>query len=243
VLYNRASANAAGQPWDPSRPGIRWNGKAWVGDVPDFPVTSPPEEGKGSFIMTGEGVARLFAPGTLCNDGPFPEHYEPTESPVRNALSGTQRDPAVFLYKDAEASFAGIDSEFPYVATTYRVTEHEHFVTQNVPYLVEAMPDFFIELPVELAEQKGVTNGGKVRVRSKRGEVVGVALVSKRIRPLRVGGKTVYQVGIPVHWHHVAGKGAQSKAPEMANLLTPYVGDANVRTPEFKGFLVDIEKA
>jgi formate dehydrogenase major subunit len=242
VLYNRASADAAGRPWDPSRPGIRWNGKAWVGDIPDFPATSPPGEGKGSFIMTGEGVARLFAPGTLCTDGPFPEHYEPTESPVRNALSGTQRDPAVFLYKDAEATFAGIDSEFPYVATTYRVTEHEHFVTQNVPYLVESMPDFFIELPVELAEQKGVVNGGKVRVRSKRGEVVGVAIVSKRIRPLRVGGKTVYQVGIPVHWHFAAGKGA-GKAPEMANLLTPYVGDANVRTPEFKGFLVDIEKA
>jgi formate dehydrogenase major subunit len=167
---------------------------------------------------------------------------------VKNALSGTQRDPAVFLYPDAEATFAGIDSEFPYVATTYRVTEHEHFVTQNVPYLVESMPDFFVELPVELAKEKGVVNGGKVRVRSKRGEVVGVAIVSKRMRPLRVAGKTVYQVGIPVHWHYAAGKGAgledgHSKAPEMANLLTPYVGDANVRTPEFKGFLVDVEKA
>jgi formate dehydrogenase major subunit len=109
------------------------------------------------------------------------------------------------------------------------------------------MPDFFVELPVELAEKKGITNGGKVKVRSKRGEVIGVALVTKRMRPLQVAGKTVYQIGIPVHWHFASGKGASvenhRQTPEMANLLTPYVGDANVRTPEFKGFLVDVEKA
>jgi formate dehydrogenase major subunit len=153
----------------------------------------------------------------------------------------------VFLYKDAKDTFAAVDSEFPYVATTYRVTEHEHYVTQNVPYLVEAMPDFFIELPVELAQKKGISNGGKVKVRSKRGHVIGIAIVTKRMRPLKVCGKTVYQVGIPVHWHFAAGKGAGDgkfrQVPEMANILTPYVGDANVRTPEFKGFLVDIEKA
>jgi formate dehydrogenase major subunit len=247
ILYNRASADAGGQPWDKTRAGIRWNGKAWVGDVPDFPSTSAPEEGKGSFIMTGEGVGRLFAPGTLCTDGPFPEHYEPMESPVHNALSKTQNDPAVFLYKDAKDTFAAVDSEFPYVATTYRVTEHEHFVTQNVPYLIEAMPDFFVELHPDLAKEKGITNGGKVKVRSKRGEVVGIAMVTKRIAPLKVAGKTVYQIGIPVHWHFASGKGTGNgklrPTPEMANLLTPYVGDANVRTPEFKGFLVDVEKA
>ena len=247
ILYNRASADAAGQPWDKSRAGIRWNGKAWVGDVPDFSPTSAPSENKGSFIMTGEGVGRLFAPGTLCTDGPFPEHYEPMESPVHNAMSKQQNDPAVFLYKDAKDSFAAVDSEFPYVATTYRVTEHEHFVTQNVPYLIEAMPDFFVELHPDLAKEKGIENGGKVKVRSKRGEVVGIAMVTKRITPLKVAGKTVYQIGIPVHWHFASGKGLEQgkirPTPEMANLLTPYVGDANVRTPEFKGFLVDVEKA
>jgi formate dehydrogenase major subunit len=244
VLYNRASADANGQPWDPTRPGIRWNGKAWVGDVPDFPATSPPAEGKGAFIMTGEGVARLFAPGTLTTDGPFPEHYEQTESPLNNLMSKTERNPVAFLYDDAPASFAADDSEFPYVATTYRVTEHEHYVTQNVPYLVEAMPDFFIELPVELAKKKGIVNGGKVKVRSKRGEVIGIAIVTKRMRPLKVGqGKVVYQVGIPLHWHYAGGNGAKGERPTMANLLTPYIGDANVRTPEYKGFLVDVEKA
>jgi formate dehydrogenase major subunit len=158
-------------------------------------------------------------------------------------LSGTRRDPASFLYEGAAASFADDDSEFPYVATTYRVTEHEHFVTQHVPYLVEAMPDLFVELPVELAREKGITNGGRVRVRSKRGEVIGMAMVTKRMRPLRIGGnKVVYQVGIPVHWHYAGGTG-KGKAAQMANLLSPYIGDGTTATPEFKGFLVDVSRA
>lgn len=244
ILYNRASADASGNPWDPTHVGVKWNGSAWVGDVPDFPVTSAPSANQGAFIMTGEGVGRLFAPGALTTDGPFPEHYEQTESPLNNMLSKVERNPATFLYTDAAASFATDDKEFPYVATTYRVTEHEHYVTQHVPYLVEAMPDFFVELPVELAEKKGIVNGGKVKVRSKRGEVEGVAIVTKRMRPLTIGqGKVVYQVGIPLHWNYAGGKDALSRKPEMANLLTPYIGDANVRTPEFKGFLVDVEKA
>jgi formate dehydrogenase major subunit len=245
VLYNRASADADGEPWDPTRPGIRWNGTKWVGDVPDFPPDSPPEEGEGAFIMTGEGVARLFAPGTLTADGPFPEHYEQTESPVPNELNAVEKHPVAFHYDDVDATFASVDDpEFPYVATTYRVTEHEHYVTQHVPYLVEAMPDFFVELPVELADEKGIDNGGRVRVRSKRGEIEGVAVVTKRMRPLRVGdGKVVYQVGIPLHWHYESGTGEQADSASMANLLTPYIGDANVRTPEYKGFLVNVERA
>jgi formate dehydrogenase major subunit len=243
VLYNRASADARGRPWDPTRPGIQWNGSEWVGDIPDFPADSRPSERDGAFIMTGEGVGRLFAPLNLTTDGPFPEHYEQTESPIDNILSATRRNPAAFLYEDAPASFAEDDAEFPYIATTYRVTEHEHYVTQNVPYLVEAMPDFFVELPTQLAEEKGIRNGGRVRVRSKRGEVEGVALVTKRMRPLRIGdNKVVYQVGIPVHWHYAGGKGT-GEPGMMANLLTPYIGDANVRTPEYKGFLVNVEKA
>ncbi len=241
VLYNRASADAKGEPWDETRPGIRWNGSLWVGDVPDYPPDSAPEDGLGAFIMTGEGVGRLFVPGGLLLDGPFPEHYEQIESPITNPFSATNKNPVSFLYEDAPASFAEDDSEFPYVATTYRLTEHEHFVTQHVPQLVEAMPDFFVELPVELADKKGIANTDMVRVRSKRGEVEGLALVTKRMRPLKVGNKVVYQVGIPVHWHYAGGTG-KGKAAQMANLLTPYIGDANTATPEFKGFLVDVEK-
>ncbi|MGH3665988.1 MAG: molybdopterin dinucleotide binding domain-containing protein, partial [Egibacteraceae bacterium] len=242
VMYNRASADAEGNPWDPQRPGITWNGQLWVGDVPDFASDSPPSDGAGSFIMTGEGVGRLFVPGGLLADGPFPEHYEQAEAPIANPLSGTDKHPTAFLYEGAAETFAPSGGDFPYVATTYRVTEHEHFVTQFVPYLVEAMPDFFVELDPDLAAEKGVVNGGRVRVRSMRGEVEGVALVSKRMRPLRVGdNKVVHQIGIPVHWHYAAGK--PDPAPNIANLLTPYIGDANVRTPEFKGFLDDVESA
>ncbi|MPZ88927.1 MAG: molybdopterin-dependent oxidoreductase [Nitriliruptorales bacterium] len=243
VMYNRASADAEGNAWDPERPGIVWNGREWVGDVPDFAPDSDPADEQGAFIMTGEGYGRLFAPGALTRDGPVPEHYEPYESPIENLMSSTRRDPVAQLYEDAPASFAEDDSEYPYVATTYRVTEHEHYVTQHVPYLVEAMPDLFIELPVELAEEKGIANTDMVRVSSKRGEVVGMAMVSKRMRPLRIGqGKVVYQVGIPVHWHYAAGTG-KGKAAQMANLLSPYVGDATVNTPEFKAFLVNVERA
>ena len=242
VLYNRASADADGRPWDATRPGIVWNGQTWKGDVPDFTPDSPPSEGKGAFIMTGEGVARIFAPGSLMMDGPIPEHYEPVESPVENVLSPTRRVPTTILYEGVAASFAEDDSEFPYVATTYRVTEHEHFVTQYVPYLVEAMPDFFIELPRELANEKGISDLDQVRVSSKRGHVQGVALVTKRMRPLRLGNKVVYQVGIPVHWHPTGGHGKGNTA-QMVNLLTPYVGDGTTVTPEFKAFLVNVERA
>lgn len=242
VLYNRASADADGRPWDPTRPGIVWNGQTWKGDVPDFTPDSPPSEGKGAFIMTGEGVARIFAPGSLMMDGPIPEHYEPVESPVENVLSPTRRVPTTILYEGVAASFAEDDSEFPYVATTYRVTEHEHFVTQYVPYLVEAMPDFFIEIPRELASEKGISDLDQVRVSSKRGQVQGVALVTKRMRPLRLGTKVVYQVGIPVHWHPTGGHG-KGKTAQMVNLLTPYVGDGTTVTPEFKAFLVNVERA
>ena len=242
VLYNRASADAEGRPWDSTRPGIFWNGSEWVGDVPDYPTDAGPKEFD-SFIMNAEGVGRLFAPGSLLLDGPIPEHYEQSESPIDNPLSQQQKNPTAIVYEGAEETFADPgDPDFPYVATTYRVTEHEHYVTQFVPYLVEAMPDLFIELPPQLAQDKGIENTDMVRVRSKRGEVVGMALVTKRMRPLRMGNKVVYQVGIPVHWHYAAGHG-KGKAAQMANLLTPYIGDGTTATPEFKGFLVNVERA
>ena len=94
VLYNRASCDPAGKPWDPDRRQIWWNEaqQRWVGvDVPDFKVDSPPREHMGPFIMNPEGVGRLFAPLAAFADGPFPEHYEPTESPIRNPLHPEQQ--------------------------------------------------------------------------------------------------------------------------------------------------------
>lgn len=235
VLYNRASADGDGVPWDPARAGIRWTGRQWIGDVPDYGPTTPPDQA-GAFIMTEEGVARLFT--TYLNDGPLPEHYEPVESPAANALHpAVSHNPAIRWYDGVAESLAAEGDEFPYACTVYRVVEREHFVTSNVPYLVEIMPDFFVEVPEGLAREKDIENGSRVRVWSKRGSVEGTAIVTKRIRPLTVDGRTCWTVGIPVHWGFVG-----LTQGSMANQLTPFIGDANTRCPEFKAFLVNLER-
>jgi formate dehydrogenase major subunit len=244
VLYNRASADPQGRPWDPTRPGIRWDAaaKTWVGDVPDYPPAADPRDPKSPlpFIMNGEGTGRLFSNGVA--DGPFPEHYEPIESPVQNPLHpAVGTTPVAFLY-DQQAgrpSRFGTADEFPYVATSYRLTEHEHYVTQHVEQLVQLQPEAFVEVPAELANEKGISTGDMVRVSSKRGKLEVRAVVTRRLGPLQVDGKKVYQIGIPIHWGFV---GLNSGQHWLANALTPFVGDASSRTPEFKAFLVNIER-
>jgi formate dehydrogenase major subunit len=248
VLYNRASADLDGKPWDSARPGITWNGTRWVGDVPDYPATMDPHDPNAylPFIMNGEGVGRMFSNGLV--DGPLPEHYEPIESPVANPLHpNNSASPVAFLYDKAAGrpDRFGTAKEFPYIATSYRLTEHEHYVTQHVPHLVQLQPRPFVEIPSELASQKGINSGDHVRVSSKRGKIEVLALVTKRLGPLTVAGQTVYQIGIPIHWGYV-GLAAESDPSKgrywLANALTPFVGDANARTPEFKAFLVNLEK-
>ena len=252
VMYNRASADLAGNPWDPARPGIKWDatqGK-WVGDVPDYPATMKPLTQDPTawlpFIMNGEGVGRMFSNSMV--DGPLPEHYEPIESPVQNPLHATNSaSPVAFLYDQAAGrpNRFGTASEFPYIATSYRLTEHEHYVTQHIPHLVQLQPKPFVEIPFELAQTKGIKSGDVVRVSSKRGKVEVLALVTKRLGPMTVAGQKVYQIGIPIHWGYV-GLSAESDPSGgrywLANALTPFVGDANARTPEFKAFLVNLEK-
>jgi formate dehydrogenase major subunit len=244
VLYNRASADVAGKPWDPKRAGIQWDAAkaTWVGDVPDYPATADPANPASPlpFIMTGEGTGRLFSNGVA--DGPFPEHYEPIESPVQNPLHpSVSATPVAFLY-DAVAGRPnrfGTAADYPYIATSYRLTEHEHYVTQHVDQLVALQPEAFVEIPAELAQEKGIATGDHVRVSSKRGKLEVRAVVTKRLGPLRIDGKKVYQIGIPIHWGFV---GINSGQHWLANALTPFVGDASSRTPEFKAFLVNIEK-
>jgi len=248
VLYNRASADLAGKPWDPARPGITWNGAKWVGDVPDYPPTMDPADPKAwlPFIMNGEGVGRLFSNGMA--DGPLPEHYEPVESPVQNPLHATNSTSPVAFYYDQAAGRPnrfGTPQEFPYIATSYRLTEHEHYVTQHVPHLVQLQPKPFVEIPEELASAKGIKSGDQVRVSSKRGKVEVAAIVTKRLGPLTVAGQKVYQIGIPIHWGYVgipADNDPSHGRYWLANALTPFVGDASARTPEFKAFLVNLEK-
>src|ERR1700737_4012125 len=157
---------------------------------------SPPDLRKWlPFIMNGEGVGRLFSNSMI--DGPFPEHYEPVESPVQNPLhSAVSASPVAFLYDQASGrpNRFGTPQDFPYIATSYRLTEHEHYVTQHVPHLVQLQPEPFVEIPWELAQAKGIKSGDKVRVSSKRGTVEVLALVTKRLGALKVAGQTVYQI-------------------------------------------------
>jgi formate dehydrogenase-N alpha subunit len=238
ILYNRASADVAGRPWNPSKPIIEWNGSSWVGiDVPDYAPTTKPGDAVGPFIMNEEGVGRLFS-RELMVEGPFPEHYEPFESPVPNVLHPkVSTNPAARVFANDRAVF-GTAAEFPYVATTYRLTEHFHFWTKHALINSILQPEEFIEIGEVLAKEKGIAQGGWVRVMSKRGVVVCKAYVTKRIRPMIVDGKPSHVIGVPIHW----GFTGQARKGYGANTLSPSVGDANTETPEFKAFLVNIEK-
>ncbi len=242
ILYNRASADAGGNPWDASRTVIKWDAaaKKWAGnDVPDMRPDAAPAEGVNPFIMNPEGVARLFAVGRMA-EGPFPEHYEPFETPIdTNPLHPkVVQNPGARLFK-GDAAQLGTSKDFPYAATTYRLTEHMHYWSKNVVLNSIVQPELFVEIGEALAKEKGIANGSRVKVRSKRGEIKAVAVVTKRMPMLAVNGQKVHTVGIPIHWGFIG----VAKKGHLANTLTPFVGDANVQTPEFKAFLVNIEKA
>ena len=242
LLYNRASADASGKPWDASRKYLAWNGSSWAGgaDVPDIRPDAAPDQGVGAFIMNPEGVARLHAVGM--SEGPFPEHYEPFETPVGvNLMCPTNpkavSNPAARVYKGDLEAF-GKKEEFPYAATTYRLTEHFHFWTKHAKSNAITQPAPFVEIGEALAKEKGIKQGDMVKVRSNRGEVLAKCVVTKRMVAMQVNGKAVHHVGIPIHW----GFKGVTQNGYLANALTPFVGDANSQTPEFKAFLVNIEK-
>jgi formate dehydrogenase major subunit len=243
ILYNRASCDVSGKPFDPTRKLIAWNGKAWTGaDIPDFKADEPPENGMNPFIMNAEGVARFFSRDGLV-EGPFPEHYEPFETPLGyNPLHPNNKavvsSPAARVFPDDRAAF-GTHEKFPHTATTYRLTEHFHYWTKHARLNAIVQPQQFVEIGEDLAKEVGVVAGDRVKVSSNRGHIIAVALVTKRIKPLMIEGKKVQTVGLPLHW----GFKGLAKPGYLVNTLTPSVGDGNSQTPEFKSFLVKVEKA
>jgi formate dehydrogenase major subunit len=252
IIYNRASVDEFGKPWDPKRPVIEWNGTKWVGDVPDggWPPLKNPDgtdnpKTRKAFIMKPAGVAHIFGPGRA--DGPFPEHYEPLECPIQeNPLSKSHRinPTAKLFFEDGkeEDIFYTCDVRYPYVATTYRVTEHWQtgVMTRHQPWQLEMMPQLFVELSEELAAEKNIKNGDKVKVKSGRGEVLAIASVTTRFRPFKVMGSTVHQIGLP--WCFGWQFPEDGSGGDSANLLTPTIGDANTMIPETKAFMVGLEK-
>jgi len=248
ILYNRASCDPSGKPWDPERKQVWWNEAAqlWVGnDVPDFKADSHPKEHMGPFIMTAEGVGRIFAPLGAFADGPLPEHYEPIESPVQNLFHPNQsNNPVVKKLTTSADKYATPGDGLNIVCTTYRLTEHYHYWTKNNPMNVQLIPEPFVEIPVELAQELGIKGNDKVKVTSARSYYVAKAFVTKRIKPMMIDGKKVYQIGIPIHQgYRGIQEDAGRDARTIANRLTPTVIDPNAYTPEFKGFLVKLEKA
>ena len=243
ILYNRASADINGKPWNPDKVLCEWTGDSWIlNDAADFVAKKgddPVPPNNKAFFMLWEQNGRLESYGM--EDGPLPEHFEPFETPVEtNLLNGSLNSPCM-KFANNESTKHGSVSDYPIVATTYSVTEHWQTGGQSraCPALVEAMPSQFIEISEELASEKGIASGDMVRVWNNRGSVEVNAVVTKRIKPFTVHGNTQHLVGLTHHfgWSDLFGTG------DVVNDLTPNVGDPNSQTPEYKAFLVNIEKA
>jgi formate dehydrogenase major subunit len=253
ILYNRASADPRGNPWSERKRYVWWDAaeKRWVGqDLPDFEATKPPDydppegalaqnalAGMDPFIMQTDGKAWLYAPAGLA-DGPLPTHYEPFESPCANPLYGQQSNPVSQTYPHpANRYHPPGSSVFPYVFTTYRLTEHHTAggMSRSVPHLAELQPEFFCEVSPQLAAERGLTHLGWATIVTARTAIEARVLVTERIRPLRLRGRTVHQVGLPYHWGHNG-----LSTGDAANELLPIVVDPNVHIQEAKAASCDV---
>jgi formate dehydrogenase major subunit len=255
MLYNRASADPDGKPWSERKRYVWWDDEKglWAGyDVPDFPVDkrpdyrAPEDGGKGMdaisgdqpFIMMGDGVGWLYSPSGLL-DGPLPTHYEPIESPVPNALyPGMRSNPVALRWNRPDNPYEEEgDPRYPLVATTFRLTEHHTAgaMSRNLPWLAELQPEMFAEIDPELAAQRGIEDGGWMMISTPRAEIEARAKVTERMRPLRMGGRTIHQVALPWHWGY-----AGASTGDIANDLIMLSGDPNVSIEDSKSFACDV---
>jgi formate dehydrogenase major subunit len=251
IIYNRASADPEGNPWSERKRYVWWDEEqgAWTGlDTPDFQETKrpdyvPPDEAKAEdaiagnhpFVMQADGRSWLYVPQGL-EDGPLPTHYEPHESPFANALYPQRANPARQQFPRPENQYNAADGDssaevYPYVMTTYRLTEHHTAggMTRSVPYLAELQPAMFCEVSPELAEETGLRHGGWATIYTARSAIEARVLVTDRIPPVRVQGRTTHQIGLPYHW---GTRGLTTGG--SANDLTAIVLDPNVHIQEVK---------
>ncbi len=259
ILYNRASADPQGKPWSERKKHVWWDAEngTWTGlDVPDFVADRAPDArpgpeaggpdalaGDDPFVMQADGKGWLYVPRGLV-DGPLPTHYEPQESPVANPLYPQQASPARLVYPHPDnlsAPSAGTDGSemYPYVFTTYRLTEHHTAggMSRWLPYLSELQPEMFCEVSPELAAERGLSNYGWATIVSARAAIEARVLVTERVRPLNLGERTVHQIGLPYHWGVGSDAGVTGDA---ANDLLGVTLDPNVLIQESKAGSCDI---
>jgi formate dehydrogenase major subunit len=254
ILYNRASARPDGTPWSERKRYVWWDADAgkWtsLGDDPDFTPDTPPDyvpeegatgiaalRGTAPFIAHPDGLGWLYAPSGLV-DGPLPTHYEPHESPVTNAFYSVDANPTRQLLKDADNPYHPPQSDvFPYVLTTYRLTEHHTAggMSRTVAYLAELQPELFVEVSPELAAERGLEHAGWATIVTARTAIEARVMVTDRLRPLMIAGRPVHQVGLPYHWGR---KGLATG--DAANELLSQVLDLNVHISEFKSLTCDV---
>jgi formate dehydrogenase major subunit len=254
ILYNRASARPDGAPWSERKRYVWWDAEAgrWtsLGDDPDFtPDKAPdyvPDEGatgagalRGTtpFIAHPDGLGWLYAPAGLV-DGPLPTHYEPHESPVTNALYTVDASPTRQRLEDRDNPYHPPQSEiFPFALTTYRITEHHTAggMSRTVAYLSELQPEPFVEVSPELAAERGLEHAGWATIVTARAAIEARVMVTDRLRPLTIDGRTVHQVGLPYHW----GRRGLSTG-DAANELLSQVLDLNVHIAEYKSLTCDV---
>jgi formate dehydrogenase major subunit len=255
IMYNRASADPEGKPWSEKKKLVYWDAAAgkWVapsGEGIDFAPTKAPGSrgrdngigfdwlgGNDPFIMRADGKAWLFAPSGLV-DGPLPAHYEPYESPVHNVLYKQESNPVAKVWKVTGNPYHKVaDPDYPIVISTYRLTEHylSGAMSRWLPWLAELMPELFCEISPELSTEKGIVHGEYMTIWTARGEIQARALVTRRMRPFTVDGRTVHQIGLPWHW------GWQGTAQgDIVNNLSSLVADPNVSIHEGKVFTCNV---
>ena len=260
ILYNRASADPDGKPWSERKALVWWDQEKeeWTGhDTPDFQADKPPSyrpkknahgvdaiAGDDPFIMQADGRGWLFAPAGVA-DGPLPTHYEPQDSPVKNLFHERQRNPARQLYEHENNRYHPDPGEpgndvFPYVVTTYRLTEHftAGGMTRWTPYLAELQPEFFCEVSPELAAERDLEHGGWATLVSARGAIEARVMVTDRMTPLQIGSdppRTIHQIGVPFHW----GQNGYSRGDSM-NELSSMALDPSSHIQEVKALTIDI---
>jgi formate dehydrogenase major subunit len=256
IIYNRASARPDGAPWSERKKLVWWDGakKEWTGfDNPDYEKKVPPDQpadihnGRGTealggarpFTLHPDGVGWIWVASGL-KDGPLPTHYEPLESLIKNPLYGQQTNPAANKKARPDNPYAKSpgDSRYPYVLSTYRLTEHHTAggMTRTLSHLAELQPELFTEISPELAGELGLKHGDYATISTPRAMVEARVMVTSRMRPLKIDGRTVHQVGLPYHW----GYRGQVRG-DVVNDLLVISEEPNVRIMETKALVCNVK--